>query len=158
MITWPESPIPPPPIARRSTPRAASASARVAMAPGSFFSWTTNWLAIDPSSTTREGRFYRASTRWRRRSGGRDAGDQREDDQAKDDEERLDPLARRMGRRLVARGHDAMLGLARPVRHGTFGPVIDPIVAAALAKPSAPDDSTVEAAEIPFHVLAWGAP
>ena len=36
----------PPPIARRSTPRAASASARVAIAPGSFFNWTTNWLAM----------------------------------------------------------------------------------------------------------------
>jgi pimeloyl-ACP methyl ester carboxylesterase len=33
--------------------------------------------------------------------------------------------------------------------------VTDPIVAAALA---APDDSTVEAAGIPFHVLSWGEP
>src|SRR5215217_6183319 len=47
MITWPLSPIPPPPIARRSTPRRASSSARDAIEPGSFFSWTTNWLAID---------------------------------------------------------------------------------------------------------------
>src|SRR3990170_1416884 len=39
-------PIPPPPIARRSTPRDASSSARTAIAPGWFFSWTTNWLAI----------------------------------------------------------------------------------------------------------------
>src|SRR5687768_17134398 len=46
MITWPESPMLPPPIARRSTPGAASASASVAIAPGSFFSWTTNWLAM----------------------------------------------------------------------------------------------------------------
>src|SRR5688500_18585426 len=46
MITCPESPMLPPPIARRSTPRAARASARVAMAPGSFFNWTTNWLAM----------------------------------------------------------------------------------------------------------------
>ena len=43
----------PPPMARRSTPRAARASARVAIAPGSFFSWTTNWLAM--SVTTSEG-------------------------------------------------------------------------------------------------------
>jgi pimeloyl-ACP methyl ester carboxylesterase len=44
----------------------------------------------------------------------------------------------------------------RPVRHGTFGCVIDPIVAAALANPGAPDESNVEAAGIPFHVLSWG--
>src|SRR6188508_2393118 len=37
----------PPPIARRSTPRAANASARVAIAPGSFFNSTTNCLAMD---------------------------------------------------------------------------------------------------------------
>jgi pimeloyl-ACP methyl ester carboxylesterase len=49
-----------------------------------------------------------------------------------------------------------MLGPARPVRHGTFGPVIDPIVAAALASPAPPDESMVEAAGIPFHVLSWG--
>ena len=35
--------------------------------------------------------------------------------------------------------------------------MIDPIVAAALARPAAPDESTVEAAGIPFHVLAWGS-
>src|SRR5258706_15028820 len=46
MITWPLSPTPPPPIARRSTPRAASSSARIAIAPGTFLSCTTNWLAI----------------------------------------------------------------------------------------------------------------
>ena len=51
-----------------------------------------------------------------------------------------------------------MLGPARPVRHGTFGLVIDPIVAAALASPAAPDEVTVEAAGIRFHVLAWGKP
>jgi pimeloyl-ACP methyl ester carboxylesterase len=34
--------------------------------------------------------------------------------------------------------------------------VTDPTVAAALARPGAPDESTVEAAGIPFHVLAWG--
>src|SRR5262245_45881877 len=107
MITWPESPIPPPPIARRSTPRAASASASVAMAPGSFLSWTTNWLAIDPSDAPREGRFYRPGTA----SGRRDAGDQREDDQADDREHGLDPLAG-WRRHLVARRHAAMLGLA----------------------------------------------
>src|SRR3954469_24948202 len=50
MITWPLSPIEPPPMARRSTLPAASASARVAIAPGSFFSWTTNCLAIEPSA------------------------------------------------------------------------------------------------------------
>src|SRR4051794_12778428 len=38
----------PPPIARRSTPRSASASASDAIAPGSFFSWTTNCLAMLP--------------------------------------------------------------------------------------------------------------
>ena len=48
MITWPLSPMLPPPIARRSTPRSASASASVAIAPGSFFSWTTNCLAMLP--------------------------------------------------------------------------------------------------------------
>jgi len=36
--------------------------------------------------------------------------------------------------------------------------VIDPIVAAALAKPAAPAESTVEAAGIPFHILGWGEP
>src|SRR5690348_9508206 len=41
----------PPPIARRSTPRAASASARFAIAPGSFLSWTTNWLAMGRRSS-----------------------------------------------------------------------------------------------------------
>ena len=50
------------------------------------------------------------------------------------------------------------LGPGRPARHGTFGRVIEPIVAAALANPGAPDESTVEAAAIPFHVLTWGAP
>ena len=50
MITWPLSPMLPPPIARRSTPRAASASARVAIAPGSFFNWTTNCLAMESSA------------------------------------------------------------------------------------------------------------
>ena len=60
--------------------------------------------------------------------------------------------------RLVPRGHDATLGLGRAARHGTFGLVIDPIVAAALAAPEAPDESTVEAAGIRFHVLAWGDP
>jgi pimeloyl-ACP methyl ester carboxylesterase len=34
--------------------------------------------------------------------------------------------------------------------------VIEPIVAAALASPAAPGESTVEAAGIPFNVLAWG--
>ena len=53
MITWPLSPMLPPPIARRSTPRSASASASVAIAPGSFFSWTTNCLAIDASAVRR---------------------------------------------------------------------------------------------------------
>src|SRR4029079_5780859 len=46
MMMWPLAPIPPPPIARRPIPRAASASASVARPPGSFFSSTTNWLAI----------------------------------------------------------------------------------------------------------------
>ena len=36
--------------------------------------------------------------------------------------------------------------------------MIDPIVAAALADPAQPDESTIEAAGIPFHVLAWGDP
>jgi pimeloyl-ACP methyl ester carboxylesterase len=36
--------------------------------------------------------------------------------------------------------------------------VIDPIVAAALAAPGPPEESTVEAAGIPFHVLSWGDP
>lgn len=36
--------------------------------------------------------------------------------------------------------------------------MIDPIVAAALANPAAADESTVEAAGIPFHVLSWGDP
>ena len=52
MITWPESPMLPPPIARRSTPRAASSSARTASAPGWFLSWTTNCLAMRPSGPT----------------------------------------------------------------------------------------------------------
>ena len=53
MITWPLSPMLPPPIARRSTPRAASASARVAIAPGSFFNSTTNCLAMCASRVGR---------------------------------------------------------------------------------------------------------
>src|SRR5437660_1777910 len=48
MMMWPLLPMPPPPIARRSMPRAARASASVARPPGSFFSSTTNWLAIGP--------------------------------------------------------------------------------------------------------------
>lgn len=58
--------------------------------------------------------------------------------------------------RLVPRGHGATLGLAAAARHGTFGRVIDPIVAAALAAPGPGEESTVEAAGIPFHVLSWG--
>src|SRR5689334_18960394 len=50
MMMWPAPPIPPPPIARRSIPRAASVSARTASEPGSFFSSTTNWLAIGTSA------------------------------------------------------------------------------------------------------------
>ena len=34
--------------------------------------------------------------------------------------------------------------------------MIDPIVAAALADPVAPDESTIEATGIPFHALTWG--
>ena len=34
--------------------------------------------------------------------------------------------------------------------------VTDTLVAAALADPGPPDESTVEAAGVPFHVLAWG--
>ena len=67
-------------------------------------------------------------------------------------------LKRRLMGRLVPRGHRTTLGLAAAARHGTFGPVIDPIVAAALAAPEAPEESTVEAAGIPFHVLSWGDP
>ena len=54
----------PPPMARRSTPRAASASASVAIAPGSFFSWTTNWLAMVVTvlrRSTREGAILAAA-------------------------------------------------------------------------------------------------
>ena len=58
----------------------------------------------------------------------------------------------------MARGHAATLGPPRPDRHGTFGRVIEPIVAVALVRPGAPDESTVEAAGIPFHVLSWGDP
>src|SRR5664280_1659049 len=38
--------MPPPPIARRSTPRVARISDRSASAPGRFGSWITNWLAM----------------------------------------------------------------------------------------------------------------
>src|SRR5674476_900688 len=38
--------MPPPPIARRSTPRVARISDRSASAPGRFVSWITNWLAM----------------------------------------------------------------------------------------------------------------
>jgi pimeloyl-ACP methyl ester carboxylesterase len=58
----------------------------------------------------------------------------------------------------VPRGHIPTLGLAAAARHGTFGHVRDPIVAAALARPGAPDESTVKAAGIRFHVLSWGDP
>src|SRR5688500_2803207 len=39
-------------MAFRSTPRSASVSARLAIDPGSFFSWTTNWLGMRLSSGT----------------------------------------------------------------------------------------------------------
>ena len=58
----------------------------------------------------------------------------------------------------MSRGHDATLRRPAAVRHGTFGPVLEPMVAAALAAPGEPDESTIEAAGIPFHVLAWGDP
>src|ERR1035437_2222992 len=71
MITWPTSPIPPPPIARRSTPRWARASARTARAPGWFGSWTTNWRAMDtspdlgrPILTPRGDRRWMAALAW----------------------------------------------------------------------------------------------
>jgi pimeloyl-ACP methyl ester carboxylesterase len=94
-------------------------------------------------------------------SGSRDARDEREDDEPEHDEEGLNALARLERRpmgRLVPRGHDATLGLATAPRHGTFGRVTDPIVAAALAAPASPQEATIEAAAIPFHVLSWGDP
>src|SRR5436190_17864863 len=96
MMTWPVSPIPPPPIARRSTPRAARASARVAIPPGSFFSWTTNWLAMGSSGEQVEA----DSSRWTRPREGpcsarrvRQPGEKLEEDQDRQDDGSLEELA-----------------------------------------------------------------
>ena len=56
MIMWPRSPMPPPPIARRSTPRAAICSARFASWPGWLVTWTTNCLGIGASGLGRGAR------------------------------------------------------------------------------------------------------
>ena len=60
-MMWPRSPIPPPPMARRSTPRAASASDSVARPPGLLLSWTTNWFAIGSSARSVAGRAPRTA-------------------------------------------------------------------------------------------------
>ena len=133
MITWPQSPMLPPPIARRSTPRAASASARVAIAPGSFFSWTTNWLAIDASASGAPG------PRRRSHRSGRRPGDA--------------PVARRAPDGLRYRRAMTIAPTdRRPARLAAVVAALDD------ADADRASGSTIEAAGIPFSALAWGDP